>query len=231
MKNYNFQESLNYALEGIVHVLKTQRNMKIHFILASLVLLGSLFLEITKIELLILVFAICFVIAMEMINTSIEVIVNMIAGEYSFKAKIAKNIAAGAVILSAINAFLVGYLIFMDRLSDFSLERLNMIRHQPYHLIFITLSLLFIIIISLKAWNKRGTPLEGGMPSGHSALAFSIMTMIIFLTKNIFLSSLVFTMAMIVAWSRVRSRVHNVIEVIIGALIGTVITAIIFLLL
>src|SRR6056297_1795104 len=224
-------DSFNYALEGLVHTLKTQRNMKIHFALASLALIIGLFLGISRIELILLFLSIVFVIAMELINTSVEVVVNMISEQYSYQARIAKNIAAGAVFMAAINAIIVGYLIFFDRLFSFSLTMINHIQREPSHLTFINIALLLILVVTLKAWAGRGTPLEGGMPSGHSAVAFSLVTIITFITGNILVGTLGLLLAFLVVQSRIQSGTHNIMEVFIGGLLGVLLSLIIFQLL
>ena len=85
-----------------------------------------------------------------------------------------------------------------------------------------------MLVISLKAARKRGTPLEGGMPSGHSAIAFSIATIIIFLSENILVTFLVLFLAVIVAQSRIQTKTHSIWEVITGGLLGILLTLIIF---
>ena len=228
MKSNNLLDSINYALQGIVHTLKTQRNMKIHFIIAFLVLTGSLFLEISKQELILLFIAISLVLAMELVNTALEIIIDMLTREYSFRAKIAKNISAGAVLISAFNAITVGYLIFVDEIADFSLNVIREIKKSPFHLTFINLGLLFILVISIKSFSKKGTPLKGGMPSGHSAIAFSIVTIIVFLSENILIGTLVLLLALFVVQSRIQSKTHTIVEVFLGALLGIFLTLIIF---
>ncbi len=224
-------DSFNYALEGLFHTLKTQRNMKIHFILAFFALLAALFLDISKVELLILFLSIVLVIAMELVNTSVEVIVNMVSEKYSYQARIAKNIAAGAVFMAAINALIVGYLIFFNKLFIFSLNMIEYIQKDPLHLTFINIALLFLIVVTLKTWAGRGTPLKGGMPSGHSAIAFSLVTIIIFITRDILVGTLALFMALLVVQSRIQSGTHNFLEVLIGGLLGILFTFIIFQLL
>lgn len=228
MKKDSFQNSLNYALEGIINALRTQKNMRIHFLLALLVMIGSLFLEVGRMELIFLFFIICFVISLEMINTALEIVVDMIAEEYSYKAKIAKNTAAGAVLLGAVGAIFAGYLIFVEKIDSLSLDFLPVIRQQPLHLIFINLGILFILIIALKTLARKGAPLEGGMPSGHSAVAFSLASMIFFLNTGLVVSSLAFIMALLAAHSRIDSGVHSLGEVLVGGLLGIILTILIF---
>lgn len=229
LKLYGLSDSFNYAVEGLVHALKTQRNMKIHFFIAFFVLLASLFIDISKIELIIVFFSITLVITMELLNTAVEIIIDMISSEYRLRARIAKNISAGAVLMSAINALVVAYLVFLDGIRSFSFLIINQITDEPTHLIFIIISLLIIIIITLKTKGGSGTPLEGGMPSGHSALAFSLATMTVILTKDIIVSTLVILLAFLVAQSRLQTRTHSFIEVLAGAIIGVFFTLLILL--
>lgn len=220
MRLDGLSDSFNYALEGLIHTLRTQRNMKIHFTITFFVLLGSLFFDISKTELIMIFFSISLVIAMELVNTGIEVIIDMITEEYRYRAKIAKNISAAAVLMASVNAIIVAYLIYFEDIRKFGLHLIAQIKQDPVHLIFINFGLLIITITALKAREGRGTPLEGGMPSGHSAMAFSSATLIMFLTRDIVVGSLVLFLAFLVVQSRLQTRIHNMLEVIAGALLG-----------
>jgi len=228
LKDKSFQKSFDYAIQGIINTLRTQRNMRIHFLIAFIVLTACFFLDISRIELLLVFLVIIFVLVLEMINTAVEIIVDMIAEEYNFKAKHAKNTAAGAVLLGVLSAVVTGYLIFIDDIQNFSLRYLVTFRNQPLHLIFINLAILLLIIIFLKSFYKKGTPLEGGMPSGHSALAFSILTMVAYLSSSFLVFSLVLLLALVVAHSRIESGIHSFLEVFLGALLGVLLTVLLF---
>ncbi len=221
-------DSFNYAISGLVYALRTQRNMRIHFGLALLALLLGIVLDISKVELLILFFTISLVIISEMINTAVEAVVDMYTRKYHPLAKIAKNVAAGAVLFSAINALIVGYLIFVDDLTPFTLILFNRIRHSPTHLTFICLVVNIFLVIIGKSWKGKGTPLKGGMPSGHSAIAFTLATAIALMTSNPLIATLVLILALLVAQSRVEAGIHNTFEVITGGLIGLLVTILIF---
>ena len=95
--------SFNYAIEGIIHVLRTQRNMRIHFLVAAVVLVVALLENVTKIELISLLLAIAFVLIAEMINTAIEGAIDVATSSFDPMAKLAKDIAAGAVLIAAIS--------------------------------------------------------------------------------------------------------------------------------
>ena len=171
-------DSFNHAIDGIIYTVRTQRNMRIHMIITLFILMACLLFDVSKVEFLILAITITMVIGAELFNTAIEATVDMTTNYYHPLAKIAKNVAAGAVLLTAINAVCVGYIIFWDKLSTISLILLNKIKGSHPYTIFIVLVIVSILTVIVKAIFGEGTPLKGGMPSGHSALSFSIATAI-----------------------------------------------------
>lgn len=106
-------KSFGYAIEGIGYALQYNRNLRIHFIFAVLVVLASIFFHVSPYEMGILGVMILLVISSEMINTSIEEMANLILKEHSREAKIAKDVAAGMVLLTAVGSVIVGVLIFL----------------------------------------------------------------------------------------------------------------------
>ena len=111
-----FIQSLGYAKTGVKHAVATQRNIRIHLAMAALVFLFGVYLKLSDFELVALVLAISFVLLAEMINTSIEEVVNLLTAEKKPQAKIAKDVAAGAVLFSSICAIIVGCLIFIPHI-------------------------------------------------------------------------------------------------------------------
>ncbi len=109
-------ESVRDAADGILYTLRTQRNMRLHGTMTLLVLVFGLFLQVPALEVLFLLSAIAFVVVTEMVNTGIETTVDMITGHYNDQARIAKNVAAGAVLTASIYALVVGYLVLGRRL-------------------------------------------------------------------------------------------------------------------
>ncbi len=188
---------------------------------------ASLFYDITKIELIILSLTIILVVFAELINTAIEVAIDATTNYYHPLAKIAKNISAGAVLLTALNAIFIGYLIFWDKINNFSFGVITKIKQSNPYMAFVILVMVVIITVITKAIYGEGTPLRGGMPSGHSTISFSIATIISFITNEPIIIGLSFMMAIIVAQSRVDTGVHSLKEVVVGAILGTVLTIII----
>jgi diacylglycerol kinase (ATP) len=231
MKIKKFTESFNHAIEGITYAVRTQRNMKIHLVVAILVLFLSLFFNLSKIEMVILLITITSVIVLELINTAIEATIDVLANYYHPLAKIAKNVSAGAVLVAASNAIVVAYLLFFDKLKPITNNVLFKIKQSDTTVVFICLILVVIVTIIVKALYGEGTPLRGGMPSGHSAIAFGTATAISFLTADILVITLCFFLAFMVAQSRVEAKIHTFYEVFVGTVLGILITVLIFKLL
>ncbi|MEZ0536130.1 diacylglycerol kinase [Caldicellulosiruptoraceae bacterium PP1] len=227
MKKRTLIESFDNAINGIILGFKTQRNMKIHFVLAILVLILSIAYKLNKIESLFILICIALVISSELFNTAIEATVDLLEDKFDKNAKIAKDVAAGAVLINAILAFSLGYLLFYDRLKVQINFTLKHIRGISVHAIFISLLLVAIIIIVVKAMNKRTSFLRGGMPSGHTALAFSAATAITFITNNAIVMTLSLFIAILVLESRIEAKIHSVFETLVGAAIGILVTLLI----
>jgi diacylglycerol kinase (ATP) len=224
-------ESFNYAIEGVVHVLRTQRNMRIHFAIAVGVLVAAIAVGVSRVELIVLLLSITFVLVAEMINTAVEATIDAATTAFDPMAKLAKDIAAGAVLISAVNAVAVGYLVFAGKAADKSADVLDRLRDAPAQVTLIALVLTVIIVIATKAWTGRGTPLRGGLPSGHAAVAFAAWvaaTYIVGDNHRFIVSALTFIMAFLVAQTRVESGIHSTLEVASGAAIGALVTLSVF---
>lgn len=225
MKIKKLTDSFNYAINGIIYSIKTQRNMRIHFSAALIVLAASLFYSFSKLEILILFLNITLVIVLELINTAIEAAIDATANYYHPLAKISKNVSAGAVLISAINAVITGYLLFFDRMIKPGTKSvIARIKNSNPTVILICILIVIIITVLIKAYFGEGTPLSGGMPSGHSALAFSAATIISFKTYDTVIITLCYLLALLVSQSRIEGHIHTLKEVAAGAILGTLIT-------
>ena len=223
-------QSFNWAFEGVIHVLRTERNMRIHFALATAVLILAFSYGVTKLELMALLIAISFVLIAEMVNTAIEATIDLATTSFDPLAKMAKDIAAGAVLIASVNAVVIGYLVFADRLTEPSSRLVERVREAPANLTLIALILIVLIVIASKALTGSGTPLQGGLPSGHAALAFGGWMAITFIVEEerVVVSFVALIMALLVAQTRVESGIHTTSEVVLGAVTGTLVSMILF---
>jgi diacylglycerol kinase (ATP) len=224
-------DSFNYAFEGIIHVLRTQRNLRIHFLIAVVVIGGAIALGVGRLELIALLLAIAFVLVAEMVNSAIEGTIDVSTTSFDPNAKLAKDIAAGAVLIASATAIAVGYLVFAHAAAHRTARLLDRIRDAPAEITLVTLVLVILIVIATKAWTGRGTPLRGGLPSGHAAVAFAGWMAATYVTGDehrFLISSLTFLMALLVAQTRVESGVHSALEVLYGGALGALITLVVF---
>ncbi|MCX8032084.1 MAG: diacylglycerol kinase [Thermoleophilia bacterium] len=225
-------QSFNHAFQGMVHAVRSQRNMRIHLAVAVVVLVASVFLNLTRLEFVAVLVAISLVLMMELVNTAVEIVVDMVTDKRDPRARVAKDLAAGAVLVAAINALAVAYLVLTDRLTGVSLELLTAIRRSPVHLTIVALALVIALVIAIKAIRGKGTPLSGGLPSGHAALAFAGWTAVTFVVgttrEGLLASAIAFMMAVLVAQSRLEAKVHSLLETVLGALLGVAVTVLVF---
>ncbi|MFA4906475.1 MAG: diacylglycerol kinase family protein [Candidatus Margulisiibacteriota bacterium] len=110
-----FLRSFKFARAGASHVLLTQRNIWIHLFIGMLILLAAVCLRVKLVELAVIVLTVSFVIVIEMINTAIEETVNLVKPENHPLAALAKNVAAGAVLVAAFGSVIIGLLILAPR--------------------------------------------------------------------------------------------------------------------
>jgi diacylglycerol kinase (ATP) len=224
-------ESFNFAFEGIIHVLRTQRNMRVHFLVAIVVLVAAVWVGVSKLELIALLLAIAFVFITEMINSALEQAIDVATTSFDPLAKLAKDVAAGAVLIATVNAVAIGYLVFSGEISERSSRLLERIRDAPADLTLIALVLTILIVIATKAYTGRGTPLRGGLPSGHAAIAFAgwmAATYVVGHQHRFLISSIALVMALLVAQTRIEAGVHSAVEVAYGGLLGALVTLVVF---
>jgi diacylglycerol kinase (ATP) len=224
-------DSFNFAFEGIIHVLRTQRNMRIHFAVAFVVIVAAIVVDVTKLELIALLISITFVLIAEMLNTGLEAAIDIATTSFDPMAKLAKDIAAGAVLIATANAVIVGYLVFSGKVANRSSHLLERLREAPAQLTLVALVLTVILVIATKAYTGRGTPLRGGLPSGHAALAFAgwmAVTYVADANERFVVSTIALIMAFLVAQTRVESGIHSALEVTYGALVGALAALVVF---
>jgi diacylglycerol kinase (ATP) len=224
-------DSFNYAFEGIIHVLRTQRNLRIHFIVAIAVIAAAAALGVDRLSMIALLIVTAFVLVAEMVNSAIEGAIDVSTTSFDPNAKLAKDVAAGAVLIASVTALAVGYLVFAHAAAHRSAKVLDSVRDAPAEITLAALVLVVLSVIALKAWTGSGTPLRGGLPSGHSALAFAgwmAATYVIGDEHRFLISSLTFIMALLVAQTRVEAGIHSALEVLYGGVLGALVTLVVF---
>jgi diacylglycerol kinase (ATP) len=229
LKPTRFIDKVNCAIEGIIHTARTQQHMRHHFIAALVLLTAVLFLRVSPLEFTLLTISVCFVLFAELVNTAIEAVVDLVSPGFHPLAKIAKDVAAGAVLMAAIGAAVMGYLILSHYIFPVYKKGLGVIGTPTEMGTVISLLMVVIVVVIIKAVSGKGSPLEGGLPSGHAAVAFAIATVVSLTTQEPITSILAITLAVMVSHSRLLLAIHSLREVVLGALTGTGITLIVML--
>jgi diacylglycerol kinase (ATP) len=226
--------SFAHAYDGLVAVVRTQRNMRIHVLVAVFVLAAAVLLGLDAVELAVVVLTIVVVFATEMLNTALEFAVDLTTREFHPLAKLAKDISAAAVFVTSIGAVLVGFLVAGDELLALWPSLLEGLRPRAGALAFGALGLAFLLTVLLKALPAKVT---GAVPSGHAAVAFAAWVAASFVVADgsvrsaALVSVLVLLLALLVCQSRLESGVRTLGEVIAGAVVGTLVSVAAFVLL
>ncbi len=219
-----------FAQEGVLHCFRTQPHMRIHFFTLVAVLSSGLLLKLDSRDMLALIFAITLVIVAEMINTSIEKVVDMVTETYSPVAKLAKDVAAGAVLVAAMNAVIAGVLIFFgqNQLKSIQERMTRDLSGDVMNVVVVGIVLITLLVIISKLLSDTGTPWHGGIISGHSAIGFMLAMTIFFTTVNTVVAFLAILLAILVAQSRVEAGVHSIREVVLGAVLAILLTSLMY---
>ena len=236
--NSGILDAWKNAINGIIYATTTQRNVKIQLVIAVCVVIVSLFFDLSRAEFLCFLFTIILILFAEMCNTAIETVVDLYVDVYHPKAKIAKDVAAGGVVITAINAIIVAYFLFFDKISDIGLNFIENVVNSPIHLAFSTLVIVVVAIVALIATartNKHKGLNHKFTPSGFATLAFAVNTIIWLLVKQNFentigivLLTLSLVLALLVSASRIEAKAHKVSEVVFSACVGIVIVLVIY---
>jgi len=214
----HFTESVNHAVDGIVYA----------------VLVYCLIIDLQPLQVAAVFFAISLVIVSEMFNTALEALVNLQTLSHHPLARVAKDVAAGGVLLACANACIIAYLVFWEptkRLlwGDEAKNLYRRISEHYTHGLIVVLTIILIAVMIAKALGKRGSFTRGGLVSGHAAIAFGASTAILVITKNPIATTLAFALALLVAQSRIEANFHRWVEVLMGALLGIIASLIVFL--
>jgi diacylglycerol kinase (ATP) len=221
-------KSANCAIEGILQAARTQRHVRYHLFSAVAILLVCYVLGVTRMEFLIIALAVIAVLLAELFNTAIEAVVDILSPDHNEKARIAKDIAAGAVLVTAFGAIVIGYSILSSYLEEGFRQGLHITKHSTEDTAVLAFIIVLILVVITKAYFGKGVPLRGGMPSGHAALAFSVWVATTYITENFIVSLLSFIVAAIIAQSRIATRAHTIWEVILGSIMGASVTFLLF---
>lgn len=225
-----FWSAFHYAFAGIVYAVRTQPNMRIHLVIAAFVLLSALLLHLDRIYVIALVLTIAAVLSLELINTAVEAIVDLLTAVHHPLAKSAKDAAAGAVFVGSVGAVIVGYLAFYQGIQQGGTRVYDEIARLPANVVVVTLALTLIATLFFKARAGGGSLIQGGAVSGHTALAFAAATGLAVLFQRPIVALLAYFLAFLVAQSRIEARIHTTMEALWGGILGVLVALAVYVL-
>jgi diacylglycerol kinase (ATP) len=217
-------DSVNYAIEGVLHASHTQRHVRLHFCIIIALLLFCFAIGVERRDFIIVTIIATIVIVAEIFNSSIETVVDMVSPHKSEKARIAKDMAAGAVLIGAVSSIITGFYILFPYVDRFLTNGFRIAAHDANDIGFCSALIVIIAVIMLKSFFGLGNPLRGGMPSGHSALSFSVFVYSLYRFDSYVIYLAVCAAALLVSISRIVKKIHSPLEVAVGILVGIVIT-------
>lgn len=227
-KNKTFSTALGHAIDGVIKAFKTERNLRIDYIIGLFVLIGSLFFDFTKTEFACLCLTIGFVIFAEMINSTVEYIVDLITDKYDDRAKAAKDIAAGGVLIASIVAVIVAYFLFADKLYNATTSILDSIFGSKLHVLFTIIFAVVLLAVILKGMFGKGDKFSQAYPSARVALAFALTTYVYLITESIFVGAVAFLLSIMIAQIRIENTKIKPVYMVISAVLGVLVVLIVY---
>lgn len=221
-KNKTFFSATKNALNGIIHAFKTEKNLRNDYIIGALVLFVSLFFDFTRTELICLVLTIGFVIFAEMINSTVEYIVNLVKTEYDLNAKAAKDIAAGGVLIASIISVIVAYLLFIDKIRQASTALLTAVLSSKTHMLVTILFVVTILVVILKGiFSKdKDNNYVKAFPSARVTISFALSTYLFIITRNLIVGGVALALSIMVSSIKRENDKTTMMQIVLSALLG-----------
>ncbi len=227
-KNKSIFSATKNAINGLIHVFKTERNLRIDYVIGVLVFCTSFFFDFTKTEFACLILTIGFVIFAEMINSTIEYMVDLLKDQYDERAKAAKDISAGAVLVSAAVAVIVAYFLFIDKVKGASLMLFNQMLNSNTHLLATILFIIILLIVILKGIFAKTRNYVKGFPSARIVISFGLATFLLLITKSILVGGIAFALCFIITELKRENEKVHIAYIILSALLGILLVLIVY---
>ncbi|MDO4282039.1 MAG: diacylglycerol kinase [Clostridia bacterium] len=227
-KNKTFGAAIGHAIDGVIRAFKTERNLRIDYIIGLFVLITSLFFDFTKTEFACICLTIGFVIFAEMINSTVEYIVDLITDQYDDRAKAAKDIAAGGVLIASCVSVVVAYFLFVDKISNATTAIISSILNSKLHILFTIVFGVVILTIILKGIFGKDEDYAHSGPSLRIALAFALTTYLYIITNSFVVCGIAFLLTIFITQARAKDKKNKLLYVILSAGIGILLVLIIY---
>lgn len=219
--------SFRYAYEGIKYALSTQRNMKFHFMVAFGVMILALFFHLSKLEILFILLSVTLVIVTELINTGVEKAVDLAMPQKHPLAKIAKDVAAASVLVSAVFAVVVGLIVFYDPIDRLFLhirESADPGTVQEIS-VFISIVLMAVTVIQTRYSMSRGATFR---PSMMVAVSFAVSTLMSILVPETLVILMAYLLSVLLSLVLYEKTERSLGSILFSGIFGSFITVLIY---
>lgn len=227
-KNKTWFSATKNALNGIIRAFKTERNLRIDYIIGVIVFLTSFFFDFTKAEFASLCLTIGFVIFAEMINSTVEYVVDLLTDKIDDRAKAAKDIAAGGVLIASIVAAINAYFLFITKIKDASFILIETILNSSTHLMVAILFVICILIVILKGIFSKSKNYVSGFPSARIVISYGLATYLLIITRNLLVGGVSFVLCFMISQLKRENDRISTWQVITSALIGVLLVIIVY---
>lgn len=227
-KNKTFASAIGHAIDGVIRAFKTERNLRIDYVIGMMVLIVSIFFNFTKTEFACICLTIGFVIFAEMINSTVEYMVDLMTDKYDDRAKAAKDIAAGGVLIASCVSVVVAYFLFVDKISNATVAVISSILNSKLHILFTIIFGVGILTIILKGIFGKDEDYAHSGPSLRIALAFALTTYSYIITRSLIVCGIAFVLTIFISSSHIKDKKNKLIYTLISASIGILLVLIIY---
>lgn len=228
VKNKNFVTALHHSIDGVIKAFKTERNLRIDYFCAVCVLLAGIVLGLDKTEFVCLCLTIGFVIFSEMINSVAEYIVDLVTDKYDDRAKAAKDIAAGGVLISSSISVIVAYFLFADKLKNATTSVISAIFSSNSNILFTIIFMIVVLVVILKGLFGRGEEYAHTGPSLRIALAFGLTTYACIITRSFLVGTVCGILSLMIFGMKVTNTKARKINMVYSALLGIIIVLFVY---
>ena len=227
-KNKNFVTALHHSVDGVIKAFKTERNLRIDYLIALVVLIAGVVLGLDRTEFVCLCLTIGFVLFSEMMNSVSEYIVDLITDKYDDRAKAAKDIAAGGVLISSGISVIVAYFLFADKLRNATTSFLESAISSRSHIFLTILFALIVLVVILKGLFGKGDEYAHTGPSLNVALAFGLSTYACVITRSLLVGAVCVVLSLMIFVLKVTNTKARKINMVFSAALGILIVLFIY---
>lgn len=227
-KNKTFFTALGHAIDGVIRAFKTERNLRFDYLIGLFILIVSLFFDFTKTEFACLCLTIGFVLFAEMVNSAVEYIVDLVTDKYDDRAKAAKDIAAGGVLIASGVAVVVAYFLFVDKIGNATTAVLTSILASKLHILMTIVFAVVLLAVILKGVFGKGDKVSQSYPSARVAISFALTTYVYVITRNLLSTAVAFLLSLIIAQIKIEKTKGKIIYIVLSAVMGILVVLIVY---